>query len=123
LRLDFILSGLNGGAGVGGEAIDGARKNSGGQNNRLTEKKAGLRETSLVFHLYILIKPFSFWTSLPSFWLPFLTPFKSFSSFSRVEYFIRTPDASASNNLPILSKKLGERTITNARCANSIPLF
>jgi len=26
LRLDFILSGLNGGAGVGGEAIDGAKK-------------------------------------------------------------------------------------------------
>jgi hypothetical protein len=26
-------------------------KNSGGQNNRLVEKKAGLQETSLVFHL------------------------------------------------------------------------
>jgi len=96
---------------VGGEAIDGARKNSGGQNNRLTEKKAGLRETSLVFHLYILIKPFSFWTSLPSFWLPFLTPFKSFSSFSRVEYFIRTSDASASSDLPILSKNLARERL------------
>jgi len=102
---------LNGGAGVGGEAIDGARKNSGGQNNRLIEKKAGLRETSLVFHLYILLKPFSFWTSLPSFWLPFLTPFKSFSSFSRVEYFIRTPDASASSDLPILSKNLARERL------------
>ncbi|MGH8716193.1 MAG: hypothetical protein ACREUI_05600 [Burkholderiales bacterium] len=81
-------------------------KNSGGQNNRLVEKKAGLRETSLVFHLYILLKPFSFWTSLPSFWLPFLTPFKGFSSFSRVEYFIRTPEALVSSDLLFLSKNL-----------------
>jgi hypothetical protein len=71
-------SGLNGGNAESGETIDGSRKNSGGQKNRLFGKKAGLRETSLVFHLYILLKPFSFWTSLPSFWLPFLTPFNGF---------------------------------------------
>ncbi|HMK13824.1 MAG TPA: hypothetical protein VK460_02255 [Burkholderiales bacterium] len=84
----------------------GAGKNSGGQNNRLVEKKAGLRETSLVFHLYILIKPFSFWTSLPSFWLPFLTPFIGFSSFQRVEYFIRTPEALVLSYLLFLSKNM-----------------
>jgi hypothetical protein len=49
LRLDFILSWPREDPGWG--AIDGARKNSGGQNNRLVEKKAGLQETSLVFHL------------------------------------------------------------------------
>ena len=86
---------------------------------RLVYKKPAL----YFIYKFFLFKPFSFWTSLPSFWLPFLTPFKSFSSYSRVEYFIRTPVASASSNLPILSKKLGERTITNARCANSILLF
>jgi len=54
----------------------------------------------------ILLKPFSFWTSLPSFWLPFLTPFKVFSSFSRAENFFRAPKAPLSCDLLLLSKNL-----------------
>ncbi|HYA19506.1 MAG TPA: hypothetical protein VEG25_02515 [Burkholderiales bacterium] len=94
------------GSGVTVATIDPAGKNSGGQINRLFRKKAGLQETSLVFHLSIFVKSFSFWTSLPSFWLPFVTPFKDFSSFSRAENFFRATKAPLPSNLLLLSKNL-----------------
>jgi len=69
-------------------------------------KRLVYEKPALCFIYIFFIKSFSFWTSLPSFWLPFLTPFIGFSSFQRVEYFIRTPEALVLSYLLFLSKNL-----------------